>query len=191
MASLSVDGCMQARRLTALALVAVAMPLAAACGSSQAAPKPTTPASATATASSGRARAFGNRTPRPALRTAIAEGTRPAGVGAGGFAGANVAGAVATLLAITPAQLQTELAAPGATLATVAAAHGKDRAALKQALITTTEQRLNTAVANGTITQAASDQSLMQFQSRIDALVDSKGATGVRPFRTPTPAPGT
>ena len=80
-----------------------------------------------------------------------------------------------------------ELAAPGATLATVAAAHGKDRDALKQALMASMQQRLNTAVANGTIAQAASEQTLTQFQSRIDALVDSKGGTTMRSFRTPTP----
>jgi hypothetical protein len=187
MPSLRPDGPARIRGVAALALLAVALPLAVACGSSQAAPKPTATATPTPAASSARARPFANRTPRTAALTAIAEGTRPAAIGAGGFGGANITGAVATLLAITPAELQKELAASGATLATVAAAHGKDRDALKQALITSMQQRLNTAVANGTITQAASEQTLTQFQSRIDALVDSKGGTTMRSFRTPTP----
>ncbi len=179
------------QQVAAFAALPAALLIAAACGSSQGAPKPTsTPSATTTPASSARGRAFGNRTPQPAIETAIAEGTRPAGIGARGFTGANITGAVATLLAITPAQLQTELAASGATLATVAAAHGKDRATLKQALITGTKQRLNAAVANGTITQAASDQSLMQFQSRMDALIDSKGTTGARRPPMPPPPPG-
>jgi hypothetical protein len=123
---------------------------------------------------------FGNGTPSGRLQTAIAEGT-PANAagggsgGPGGFGGGRALTTVATVLGIDQAQLRSELQASGATIASVAAAHGFDRDALKQALIDATRQRLADSVASGAITQDMADQQSSQFETGIDALIDGSG----------------
>lgn len=112
------------------------------------------------------------------VQTAIAEGTRPAG-GFGG--GIRILGILATVLNVPNSQLQTELQASGATIATVGAAHGYQRAALGQALIDAYKQRTAMQVQNGTITQDQADQANSQFTSNIDSLLDSKGTNPPAP----------
>jgi hypothetical protein len=119
---------------------------------------------------------FGNRTPSAGMMTAIAEGT-PASAFRGSGRG-NILAAVAGVLAIDQTELQTELKAPGATLATVAAAHQQDRATFSAALLAALQQRVNDAVTNGTITQDTADQMISQYQANIDSLLDGTGGGG-------------
>ncbi|HYM16538.1 MAG TPA: hypothetical protein VEZ14_13360 [Dehalococcoidia bacterium] len=193
--------------VAAIGLMAAAA-VAAACGSgstsASSTSSPTAAATGTAPARFGRGNrtpnpaiqtsiaegtpfAFRNRTPSPAEQTAIAEGTRPAG--RGGFGGIGQAlTLVAGILSISETQLRTELQVPGATLASVAAAHGQQRAAFRQALIDATTQRLNQAVTAGTITQAQATQAETTFAANIDRLLDNPGAfSGPPPVATPTP----
>jgi len=131
---------------------------------------------------------FGNRTPPAAVQTAIAEGTpaselrRGAGLGGGGRALA----AAASILGIDMAQLQTELAAPGASLEQVAAAHGFARATFKQDLIDAVHARLAQSVSDGTLTQQAADQAASDFDASVDSLLDRIGGL-TQPEATPTP----
>ena len=177
----------------ALAGVAAIAIVAVACGGSKstASGAPTTAGTASANTTPGRG--FGNRTPQPALQTsiaegtprpsfgggtpnagfqtAIAEGTRPAGFGGGG----RVLGTLATLLNIDQQQLRTELQADGATIASVAEAHGVDRATLRQDLIDAERQRLAGAVSGGQLAQSDADAQQAQFEANIDQLMDSNG----------------
>jgi hypothetical protein len=109
--------------------------------------------------------------------TAYAEGT-PVGGARGGGGRGQVLPAVAAFLSITEDQLSTELQASGATIASVAAAHGQTRDALKQAIIAATQQRESDAVTSGRITQDQADQALSQLESNLDSLVDSDGSGG-------------
>ena len=142
---------------------------------------------------------FANRTPNPGLQTSIAEGTRPpfgrggtppAEVqtaiaegtpasalrgGFGGSGGGRVLPLVATVLGMSQDDLQTALQAPGASIETVAAAHGKDRATLRQALILAERQQLNDMVSSGAITQDMADQQATQFESNLDSRIDRVG----------------
>ena len=134
----------------------------------------------------GTPRAFGGGTPPPAIQTSIAEGT-PASSVRGGFGRGRVLPAVAALLGIDEAQLQTELdATPGATIASVAAVHGFDRESVRQALIDAQVQRLSDAVASGRSTQADADAARSQFEASVDNLLDSNGSG---PSGQPAPAP--
>ncbi len=176
----------------ALAAVAAIAVVAAACGGSK-----STASSAPATSSSPAAngtpgRGFGNRTPPPAIQTSIAEGTPrggfrggtpPAGVETAiaegtrpaGFGGGRVLGTLAALLNVDQQQLRTELQADGATIASVAQAHGIDRAALRQALIDAERQRLSDAVSSGRLAQSDADTQQSQFEANLDQLMDSNG----------------
>lgn len=185
--------------LGAAAIVAAGAAAAAACGGSSSAKTSSSPdASGGSTAAASRAgsgtpgaRGFGNRTPRPEVQTAIAEGTQPAGFGGQGGPGGLGGGGrrtvtdLAALLTIDATQLQTELQAPGATIAGVAAAHGMDRATLRQKLIDANRQRAADAVANGTLDQATADQNTSRFEASIDQLLDSNGARGPGPQTAP------
>ncbi len=166
--------------LSAALLFSVTM-LVAACGGSSSAKVAPSTTSATTTSTNNRTPGapggFANRTPRPAVQTAIAEGTPASALrGPGGRGGGRILGTVATLLGVDPATLQTELQAPGATIAGVAAAHGKDRATVRAALIEAERQRNATAVAGGTLTQADADTMAAQFAARVDAVLDSSGS---------------
>jgi hypothetical protein len=152
---------------------------------------------------------FGDRTPNPGLQTAIAEGTRPAfglrtpspdqqtaiaegtpigrGFGAGGGFGQTLTTA-ATVLGITEDQLRSELQAQGATLASVAAAHGQDRATFRQALIDATKKRLADAVTAGTLTQDQATQAETAFETGLDRLLDNPGAFSGPPAGAPAPS---
>ncbi len=151
----------------------------------------TAPPAALTSIAEGTPRAgFGNRTPTGRIATAIAEGT-PANAAGGGFGGPGRFGGsralttVATLLGVDEAQLQSELQASGATIASVADAHGFDRDALKQALMDATRQRLADAVTSGAITQDMADQQSSQFETGIDALIDGSGGPPPPPNATP------
>jgi hypothetical protein len=115
-------------------------------------------------------------TPPASVQTAIASGTFTAGRGGfGGGAGRTIT-AVATLLGISEDQLRSELQAAGATIASVAAAHGKDRPAVRQALISDTTQRIQAQVTNGRISQGAADQAIKAFTDGVDSVLDSDGS---------------
>ena len=179
-------------RVAVAGVAAVAMIAAVACGSGS--NSPATSASSTATPRVGRGRGFGNRTPDPAIETSIAEGTpppfgnrtpppaiqtavaegTPLSALRGGFGGRELA-TVAFIIGITPQQLRSELQAPGASIQSVAAAHGKDRATVRQALIDANRQRLAAEVSSGTITQAMADQQQSQFEANVDSLIDRVG----------------
>jgi hypothetical protein len=91
-----------------------------------------------------------------------------------GCAGKGVTSAeLAGFLGISETQLSTELEADGATLATVASAHGKDRAALIQFLTNQEKAELAARVAAGDLTQAQADDKLADFTADVDSIVDS------------------
>ncbi len=124
-------------------------------------------------------------TPNPARETAIAEGTPVPGFGIG--RGGRLLGELTTILNETQDQLQTELQVPGATIASVANAHGMPRDAVRQALIDATKQRFDQMVQSGSLTQAQADQSVSQFESSVDGLLDSNGGGN---FGGPPPPAG-
>jgi hypothetical protein len=132
---------------------------------------------------------FGNRTPSPEIQTAIAEGTPASALfgGRGGFGGAQALTAAATVLGIDETQLRSELQAPGATLAGVAAAHGQDRATFRQALIDAVKKSFDAAVASGSMTQDQATQTETSFESGLDRLLDNPGATSAPPAPDSTP----
>jgi len=133
---------------------------------------------------------FGDRTPNPEIQTAIAEGTPASALfgGRGGFGGGRQAlTAAATVLGIDETQLRNELQAPGATLASVAAAHGQDRSAFRQALIDAVKQRFAAAVTSGSMTQDQANQAESAFESGLDRLLDNPGATDAPPAPDSTP----
>ncbi|HEY8171793.1 MAG TPA: hypothetical protein VIH21_01800 [Dehalococcoidia bacterium] len=86
----------------------------------------------------------------------------------GGFASDEVAG----FLGITTDELRTELQADGATLASVALAHGQTRDALKAVLTTEAQEHLDAAVAEGRITQDEADVELAERTANLDAMID-------------------
>lgn len=200
--------------LVAVAALAVVAAVAAACGSSSSAStaKPTQTSAASASASGTPRRGFrgtppaaiqtaiaegtpasalfGNRTPNPEAQTAIAEGTPASALfgGRGGFGGGRQAlTAAATILGIDETQLRNELQAPGASLASVAAAHGQDRATFRQALIDAVKQRFAAAVTSGSMTQDQANQAESAFESGLDRLLDNPGATNAPPAPDSTP----
>lgn len=83
--------------------------------------------------------------------------------------------ALASFLGITEAQLRTEQQASGATLATVAQAHGKSRDELKTFITTQAKTRLDQEVAAGEITQAQEDTMLSTLSQNIDQMIDATG----------------
>lgn len=87
--------------------------------------------------------------------------------------------ALAAFLGIDVAQLQTELQADGATLATVAEAHEKSRDELKAFLRERTQERLDALVADGDLTQERADDILARFDQSADELIDLPGAAGL------------
>jgi hypothetical protein len=192
----------------ALAAIAAIAIVAVACGGSKSTASGAPTSGATQPNTTPR-RGFGNRTPPPAIQTSIAEGTPftsfrngtpPAGIetaiaegtrpsGFGGGRGFGAIGALATLLNVDQQQLRTELQAQGATIASVAAAHGVDRATLRQSLIDAEHQRLADAVSSGRITQADADTQQSQFEANVDQLMDSSGFGQFGGPGAPPPAP--
>jgi len=110
---------------------------------------------------------------------------------------------LADFLGISVDQLAMELRADNATLASVAAAHGKSRDELKQFIADTADANIDQAVADGRLTQQRADDLKQRLQDRLDQLVDARPGTFFRgPFRfkhrdghgrdaNPTPGAGT
>lgn len=81
---------------------------------------------------------------------------------------------LAEFLGSTPQELREELAADGATLATVAEAHGKSRDELKAFIEGEAKTELDEAVAAGDLTQERADEILANLRERIDAMIDGE-----------------
>ena len=98
----------------------------------------------------------------------------PFGFGPGPGLGLEDAGQkLADFLGISTDQLHTELSADNATLATVAAAHGKSRDGLKSFITDGAKSKLDKAVADGNLTQKNADAALAMLAAHLDALIDS------------------
>jgi hypothetical protein len=79
---------------------------------------------------------------------------------------------LAGFLGITPEQLREELGADGATLATVAEAHGKSRDDLKAFLLEAANERLANAVSEGDLTQERADEIRTRLEEHLDDVID-------------------
>jgi predicted XRE-type DNA-binding protein len=119
--------------------------------------------------------------------TPPADFTPPAGIGdralLGGFDPA-----LAQFFGISEEQLQSELAAEGATIGTVAEAHGKTRDELKDFLIQQIRTNADQAVADGRMTQDQADTMVQNSSSRVDDMIDGKIPSAGRP--APPSEPG-
>lgn len=135
----------------------------------------------------GTPRAFGERGRPAEIQTAIAQGTPASALRRGSFTGERALTAAATVFGIDAQQLRSELQAPGASLDTIAAARGMDRATLRQKLIDAVRSTLAQSVAAGSTTQAAADQAASAFESNIDSLIDRVGGEGL--LETPAATP--
>jgi hypothetical protein len=85
---------------------------------------------------------------------------------------------LAEYLGISADQLAEELAADGATLATVAEAHGKSRDDLKAFLSESAKARLDEAVADGDLTQEQADEMAARLGEHLDTLIDAPAGRG-------------
>lgn len=81
---------------------------------------------------------------------------------------------LAGFLGISQEQLQDELGADGASLASVAQAHGKSRDELKAFIQTEAGKSLDAAVAGGKLTQEQADRIEQGLSDHLDALIDAK-----------------
>ena len=101
------------------------------------------------------------------------------GFGGHGFAPGRGMGveqqALADFLGIPVPQLETELQASNATLATVAAAHGKSADDLKAFISTSLKTKLDAAVKNGDLTQKQADDMTSKFNAHLDDLINGTG----------------
>lgn len=86
--------------------------------------------------------------------------------------------ALATFVGITTDQLNAQLAADGATLATVAEANGKSRDDLKAFIRGEAESALNEAVDGGRLTRERADALLQRLDEHIDRLIDADWGMG-------------
>jgi predicted XRE-type DNA-binding protein len=105
--------------------------------------------------------------------TPPADFTPPAGIGDRALLG-SLDPALAQFLGIQEDQLRTELAADGATIGTVAQAHGKTRDELKDFLIQQIRTNADQAVADGRMTQDQADTMVQNSSSRVDDIIDGK-----------------
>lgn len=114
------------------------------------------------------------------------------GLAGPGFAMGEAKQKLAGFLGITTDELRTELRADGATLATVAEAHGKSRDELKTFIREDAEARLTQAVTDAGLTQERADAVLARLDEHLDTMIDHglPGGPGFRHFRGGTPAPG-
>jgi phage gp36-like protein len=154
--------------ITGVAAVAAVAILAQACGGGSASED----ASPTAT-----------NPPAAASATPGARPTFTPGAGAPGR-GLFVGGAseeFAEFLGISLEQLESELSAEGATPASVAEAHGRTREELKAFFTEQQETQLSDAVAAGTMSQEDADQTLEDFASRVDDIIDGNASFGGSP----------
>ena len=81
---------------------------------------------------------------------------------------------LAAFIGVSTTQLKTELQASNATLATVAQAHVKSRADLKNFITNEAKTRLDQAVKDGKLTQQQETSMLSMLTSNLDALIDGK-----------------
>jgi hypothetical protein len=100
--------------------------------------------------------------------------TRRGGCGVKGVGLEELAG----FLGVDAAQLRTELQADGATLVSVAAAHGQSRDALINFLTVEYQAALEDKVSAGDLTQAEADETLAEFTANIDEKVDASPPFG-------------
>ena len=145
-------------------------------------------------------------TPRFRGGTPPADFTPPAGAGNGTFPGGtppadftpgagfgsrallgDLDPALAQFLNIPADQLQSELAADGATIGTVAQAHGKTRDDLKTFLLQQIRTNADQAVADGRMTQDQADTLVQDSSAQVDGIIDGNMPRFGRP--TPTPEP--
>jgi len=84
----------------------------------------------------------------------------------------------AEFLGIPFEQLEFELAAEGATPASVAEAHGRTREELKTFFVEELQANLDEAVAAGTMSQKDADNMFERQASRIDDIIDGEMASG-------------
>jgi len=87
---------------------------------------------------------------------------------------------LAGFLGISQDQLRTELSADGASLASVAQAHGKSRDQLKTFIKDTAKSTLDGAVKNGDMTQKQEDSALSMLDSHLDTLIDAQWPGALR-----------
>ncbi len=85
---------------------------------------------------------------------------------------------LADFLGISKDQLTTELQANNATLATVAAAHGKSTDDLKSFITSTAKSKLDDAMKNGDLTQKVADDMLSMLTSHLDDAINHTGGFG-------------
>jgi hypothetical protein len=133
-------------------------------------------ASPTATATSQSAAAAGAETPGAGPSFTFGEGPDGAGLFIGG---ANEE--LAAFLGISQEQLESELAAEGATPAGVAEAHDRTREELKTFYTEQQQAQLDEAVATGDMSQEDADQMLEGLASRIDDMIDGNVPVGGGP----------
>ncbi|HYM16655.1 MAG TPA: hypothetical protein VET66_10000, partial [Steroidobacteraceae bacterium] len=91
--------------------------------------------------------------------------------GPGGPGGVADPAALAQFLGISADQLRTESQGSGATLTSIAAAHGKSVADLKAFLTAQAKAHLSQDVANGRLTQAQADARLAQMTQDLDQII--------------------
>ena len=90
---------------------------------------------------------------------------------------------LAGFLGVSVEQLGSELQADGATLATVADAHGKSRDELKAFISGETKAKLDEAVAAGNLTQERADAMLAKLGEPLDRMIDGTRPSFGRRFR--------
>lgn len=79
---------------------------------------------------------------------------------------------LSAFLGITEAELKEELSADGATLSSVAEAHGKSVDELKAFITGKLSEKLDEAVANGDLTQEQADQIEARMAEHLDEMID-------------------
>jgi len=88
---------------------------------------------------------------------------------------------LAEFLGISLDELESELSAAGATMASVAEAHDRSRDELKTFYTEQQDAQLSVAVAAGDMSQEDADQMLEDFASRIDDIIDGNAPVGAGP----------
>jgi polyhydroxyalkanoate synthesis regulator phasin len=105
-------------------------------------------------------------------------GGRPGGGGPGGHHGGGQMmresfAEVAELLGLTTDELKTAMREEDQTLATIAEANGSSAQAVIDLLVTNGTERINTAVADGRITQEKADEMLAELPERVTEFVNN------------------
>jgi hypothetical protein len=151
--------------IASVAVIGAVVMLAQACGggSADVDATPTAASSPTSIADGGPPGA-GDMTP----------GARPQGMFIGG-----ASEEFAAFLGISQEQLESELAAEGATPASVAEAHGRTREELEAFFMEELQANLDEAVAAGTMSQEEADDMYEQQASRIDDIIDGNMPSGM------------